>query len=75
MTAKKAVRRSVQAAQLPGKTDESLVQEAYADAVKNQVQVFIANTIDQTPDSEKKFLAGLSIIRRVRNRALELVKE
>ena len=45
------------------KTDESCVQQAYEEELVQHVKDYIANLIDQTPQSEDKFLAGLKVIR------------
>jgi hypothetical protein len=73
--AKKAVRKVAASAEPQGNDDAAFVQEAYGEAVKNQVKVLFENCIDGAPDPEGKFLAGLKIIRKARERALALVKQ
>jgi hypothetical protein len=64
---KKSVRNTKQT------VDQGYVEEAYKDAVKNQVATFIANCIAEDAEAEKRFTKGLNIIRKARERALELV--
>ena len=65
MAAKRAATRSAAAATQPNSdADADFIQEAYGDALKNQVQVLIRNYAANTPDPEKKFENGLTIIRK-----------
>lgn len=57
------------------KTDRDFVLEAYEDAVKRQVDNFFGFCIVEDPESETRFLKGLNIIRKARDRAIELVKK
>ncbi len=76
MSAKKAADRSAAAAPQPnGKEDAEYIQEAYGEALKNQVKVLIDNYIANAPDPEGKFSTGLKIIRRARDEALRLTSE
>jgi hypothetical protein len=54
-------------------SDADLVRLAYCEAVKSEVSTLISNYITRDDDPEGKFLAGLAIIRKARDRALELV--
>ena len=53
--------------------DADLVRQAYEDAVKSEVNTLIGNYINQDREADAKFLAGLAIIRKARDRALDLV--
>ncbi len=75
MAAKKAVVRKNIGPERGGKTDVDLVEEAYGDAMKNLAAVFIGNYTDGTSGAETKFLAGLKLTRKARERALELVRQ
>lgn len=74
MAAKRSVARTAAAAapKAAAKTDPELVRDAYAEAVKKLVDVYFTNCIDQDPDPDGKFLRGLGIIRKARDRAIEL---
>ena len=75
MAAKKAGASSAAADAQPEKDpDADFIQEAYGTALKNQVTVLIDNYIAGTPEPEKKFVAGLKIIRKARAQALKLVQ-
>ncbi|MGA2258763.1 MAG: hypothetical protein ABSG53_29200 [Thermoguttaceae bacterium] len=72
MAVKKTATSSAAAAtQSDGNADADFIQEAYGDALKNQVQVLITNYAANTPDPEKKFENGLTIIRKARDQALK----
>jgi purine-nucleoside phosphorylase len=53
--------------------DADLVRQAYEDAVRTEVGTLIGNYINQDCEADAKFLAGLAILRKARDRALELV--
>ena len=55
------------------KTDEACVQQAYEEELTQHVKDFVGNCIDETPESDVKFLAGLKIIRAARDKALQMV--
>jgi hypothetical protein len=71
---KRVVRESATSPILEGKSDAALIQGAYEDAVKNQFTTFVTNCIDEASDAEDRFLKGLKIIRKARDRAIELVE-
>jgi hypothetical protein len=70
-TKTKSARRSA----LPDakKADAELVQEAYEDAVKKQVDGFFGYCIVNDRKAEQRFLTGLDVIRKARDRAMQLV--
>ena len=55
-------------------TDEECVQKAYEEEIVQHVRDFVGLCISETPEAEDKFLSGLRIIRKARERAVELVK-
>jgi hypothetical protein len=75
MAAKKTAKRPSLVRNVNSKTDADYVQDAYGDAVKNQVATYITNCLSGIAEPEKKFCSGLAIIRKARNQALELVKQ
>jgi hypothetical protein len=66
-TKKKTVRNTKQT------VDQGYIEEAYKDAVKNLFATFITNCITEDAEAEKRFTKGLNIIRKARERTLELV--
>ena len=60
---------------MDAKTDSELIQEAYGEALKNQFQTLFDNLIYGGDCPKERFTRGLAILRKVRDEALELVKE
>ncbi len=57
--------------------EPALVQQAYENAVRSQVDTLFSNYVSQvisTGEADERFLTGLKIIRKARDRAVELVK-
>ena len=54
-------------------SDADLVRQAYGDALKTEVATLISNYINQDSEADARFLAGLTIIRKARDRALKMV--
>ncbi len=61
------------AAPVPASKDADFIQDAYGDALGNQVQVLIDNYISDSPDSNQMFADGLVIIRKAREAARRLL--
>jgi hypothetical protein len=83
MTAKKSTASTpdvakAAAASVAAVTPEpDLVQQAYENAVRLQVDTLFSNYVSQvisTGEADERFLTGLRIIRKARDRAIELVK-
>jgi len=72
--AKKAAAKRLRGSRADANAEAASIQAAYADALKNQVQVLIDNYIAGVPDPEGKFQAGLAVIRKARDKALQLVQ-
>jgi len=72
--AKKAMTRRLATSPADSSAEAAAIQAACADALKNQVQVLIDNYIAGVPDPEGKFQAGLAVIRKARDKALQLVQ-
>jgi hypothetical protein len=68
-----AVNKSRAAAGADVTSDADLVRQAYGDALKTEFATLISNYINQDSEADTRFLAGLTIIRKARDRALELV--
>jgi hypothetical protein len=59
-------------------TDQDIIQEAYADELKNLFGIFSQSALLATNDQERqtaeqRFQAGLLVIRNTRDRALALM--
>jgi hypothetical protein len=75
MATNRTVSRRAVSTKTKGKADADIVQEAYGEALRAQVKVLIDNYITDAPEPDKKFVAGLKIIREARKQALKLVAE
>ncbi len=75
MAVKKSTAGSRAAAAIADVTsDADLVRQAYEDAIKSEFDTLVSNYINQDSEADAKFLAGLAIIRKARDRAVELVR-
>jgi hypothetical protein len=54
-------------------SDAEVIQSAYESATSEFFRTFLVNRINESPDAEKRFLAGLKILRETRERALKLI--
>jgi hypothetical protein len=54
--------------------DADIIQNAYAEGLKNLFSVYFNGCIDNHQAAEERFVKGLKILRDARNRARELVK-
>jgi len=60
-------------------TDEEIIEEAYAQVVEDAWNVFYGVAVDKRPanelkQAEKRFVEGVALARKVRDRAVELLK-
>ena len=54
--------------------DVTEVEEAYYSSLKKQVDNFFCNCVDGNANAETVFLEGLAVLRKARDRAIELVQ-
>jgi hypothetical protein len=55
-------------------TDTAVVQRAYEDSLKESLVTYFLACSNDPKEAEENFLAGLSILRDARDRALQLVQ-
>ena len=65
--------KKAKSAVLGDKVDTELVHEAFRDALKQRLDTFFTNCINDQQEAEKNFVTGLAILRGARDRALQLV--
>ena len=71
---KKSDTKGTKAAAPTGKADTAVVQRAYEDSLKESLATYFLACGNDPKEAEENFLAGLSILRDARDRAIQLVQ-